>query len=64
MNLDGSGSAKIFGRTDLAVESRELAGGKGSAPIPGVLEDVVQEDGIKITRLDVENEAPLRKSAE
>ena len=30
-------------RTDLAVESRELAGGKGSAPIPGVMEDVVGE---------------------
>ncbi|MFB4330756.1 GPR endopeptidase [Paenibacillus sp. CR_12] len=44
-------------RTDLAVESRELAGGTGSAPIPGVMEDVVQEDGIKITRLDVENDA-------
>ncbi|MGG3282900.1 GPR endopeptidase [Paenibacillus solani] len=44
-------------RTDLAVESRELAGGNSNAPIPGVMEDVVQEDGIKITRLDVENDA-------
>ncbi|GAB6929535.1 GPR endopeptidase [Paenibacillus sp. JCM 10914] len=43
-------------RTDLAVESRELAGGEVN-PIPGLLEDVVQEDGIKITRLDVESEA-------
>ncbi|MGO4788136.1 GPR endopeptidase [Paenibacillus sp. 2KB_20] len=48
-------------RTDLAVESRELAGGKGGAPIPGVMEDVVQEDGIKITRLDVENDAASKQ---
>lgn len=48
-------------RTDLAVESRELAGGAGSPTIPGLLEDVVQEDGIKITRLDVENEAASQK---
>jgi len=44
-------------RTDLAVESRELAGAAGSPPIPGLMEDVVQEGGIKITRLDVENDA-------
>lgn len=47
-------------RTDLAVESRELAAGNSHAPLPGIMEEVVQEDGIKITRLDVENEAASR----
>lgn len=44
-------------RTDLAVESRELVSGEGANRIPGVFEDVKQEGGIKITRLDVQNEA-------
>lgn len=48
-------------RTDLAVESRELAGNGSEQPIPGVLEDVVQEDGIKITRLDVQNDAASQR---
>lgn len=46
-------------RTDLAVESRELAGG-GAGPVPGVVEDVQQKGGIKITRLDVQNDAASR----
>lgn len=48
-------------RTDLAVESRELASGPDGSPIPGVLEEVQQENGIKITRLDVQNEAASQK---
>lgn len=48
-------------RTDLAVESRELASGQGVKAIPGVLEDVQQEGGVKITRLDVENEAASQR---
>lgn len=44
-------------RTDLAIESRELVSGPKSPSIPGVVEDIKQEDGIKITRLDVQNEA-------
>ena len=44
-------------RTDLAVESRELVSGGEANRIPGVLEDVKQEGGIKITRLDVQNDA-------
>ncbi|KKO51278.1 GPR endopeptidase [Paenibacillus sp. DMB20] len=44
-------------RTDLAVESRELVSGREANQIPGVLEDVKQEGGIKITRLDVQNDA-------
>ncbi|MGM1046611.1 spore protease [Paenibacillus uliginis N3/975] len=48
-------------RTDLAVESRELVSGSEAPPISGVLEDVKQEDGIKITRLDVQNEAASQR---
>lgn len=48
-------------RTDLAVESRELASSPETSVIPGVLEDIKQEDGIKITRLDVQNEAASQR---
>ncbi|WP_054956688.1 GPR endopeptidase [Paenibacillus dakarensis] len=48
-------------RTDLAIESRELASGPENPVIPGVLEDIKQEDGIKITRLDVQNEAASQR---
>ncbi|GIO55661.1 GPR endopeptidase [Paenibacillus cellulositrophicus] len=42
-------------RTDLAVDAREMAGHAG--PIPGVDEEITEKDGIKITRLNVLNEA-------
>lgn len=48
-------------RTDLAVESREIVSGTEASSIPGLLEDIKQEDGIKITRLDVENESASQK---
>ncbi|NMO94861.1 GPR endopeptidase [Paenibacillus lemnae] len=48
-------------RTDLAVESKEMINSLEPAPIPGVVEDISQEDGIKITRLDVQNEAASQK---
>ncbi|QCT02150.1 germination protease [Paenibacillus algicola] len=44
-------------RTDLAVESREMLAGQEPVQIPGVVENIQQEDGIRITRLDVQNEA-------
>ena len=48
-------------RTDLAVESRELASvGGAEGSVPGVLEDVKQEGGIKITRLDVQNDGAAK----
>ncbi|MDP4097021.1 GPR endopeptidase [Paenibacillus sp. P96] len=43
-------------RTDLAIESRELAGQGQPQPIPGVHEDVEDLEDIKITRLDVLDE--------
>ncbi|MBM7565614.1 GPR endopeptidase [Paenibacillus sacheonensis] len=45
---------------DLALEAKELAESNGSGPIPGVLSDVTDEDGIKITRLDVTTEEGSR----
>ncbi|AWB45436.1 GPR endopeptidase [Paenibacillus sp. CAA11] len=47
-------------RTDLAVEAKELAEIAHGAPIPGLNEEVEEKDGIKVTRLDVTNEAASR----
>ncbi|NGM81853.1 GPR endopeptidase [Paenibacillus sp. 7124] len=44
-------------RTDLAVESKEMAQRLSNMPIPGVNEEVEESDGIKITRLAVSNDA-------
>lgn len=44
-------------RTDLAVESKELAESVHGGPVPGINEQVDEQDGIKITRLDVLDEA-------
>ncbi|AIQ65075.1 Germination protease precursor [compost metagenome] len=44
-------------RTDLAIESKELAQGfGGNQPIPGVDEQVEESEGIKVTRLGVRSE--------
>ncbi|MFD0958608.1 GPR endopeptidase [Paenibacillus chungangensis] len=43
-------------RTDLALEAKEMAEGAGGGPIPGVLSDVTEDNGISITRLHVQNE--------
>lgn len=43
-------------RTDLAVEAKELAEASQGGPISGLIEDVEDKDGIKVTRLDVTNE--------
>ncbi|NBD22889.1 GPR endopeptidase [Paenibacillus glycinis] len=45
---------------DLALEAKEMAESAGNGPIPGVLSDVSDEDGIKITRLDVTTEEGSR----
>ena len=47
-------------RTDLAVEAKELAEAAHGAPIPGLNEEVENKAGIKVTRLDVTNEAASR----
>ncbi|ASA23646.1 GPR endopeptidase [Paenibacillus donghaensis] len=44
-------------RTDLALESKEMAQGPQRTPIPGVNEEVEEADGIKVTRLAVATEA-------
>lgn len=48
-------------RTDLAVESKEIAETAYGRPVPGLNEQVDENDGIKITRLDVTNEAASRQ---
>lgn len=44
-------------RTDLALESKEMATAVHGTNIPGVLENVEEDQGIKITRIDVESQA-------
>ncbi|WP_435924791.1 GPR endopeptidase [Paenibacillus sp. DYY-L-2] len=48
-------------RTDLAVEAKEIAETAHGGPVPGLNEQVEENDGIKITRLDVANEAASRQ---
>ncbi|WP_438346905.1 GPR endopeptidase [Paenibacillus sp. FA6] len=43
-------------RTDLALDAKEMAEKRYSAPISGVDEEISENDGIKITRLNVLNE--------
>ncbi|MBO7746493.1 GPR endopeptidase [Paenibacillus sp. MWE-103] len=45
---------------DLALEAKELAESAGNGPIPGVVSEVSDDDGIKITRLDVTTEEGSR----
>ncbi|MUG45099.1 GPR endopeptidase [Paenibacillus woosongensis] len=58
MNLD---LRKYSVRTDLAVESKELAETVHGGPVTGIHEDVEEQNGIKITRLDVEDERASRQ---
>ncbi|WP_068616182.1 GPR endopeptidase [Paenibacillus tuaregi] len=48
-------------RTDLAVEAKEIAERVHGAPIPGLNEQITEDDGIKVTRLDVLNESASRQ---
>ncbi|WP_308638820.1 GPR endopeptidase [Paenibacillus silvisoli] len=45
---------------DLALEAKELAESTGNGPIPGVLSEVSEDDGITITRLQVTTEEGSR----
>ncbi|GAC42323.1 GPR endopeptidase [Paenibacillus popilliae] len=47
-------------RTDLALESREMASPDRTAAIPGVQEHVEEERGVKITRIHVQTEEGSR----
>lgn len=58
MNLD---LREYSVRTDLAVESKEMAETIHGGPVPGLNEQVEEQDGIKITRLDVTDEAASRQ---
>lgn len=58
MNLDLRNYAV---RTDLAVESKEIAETVHGGPLSGVQEQVEEQDGIKITRLDVTDENASRQ---
>lgn len=44
-------------RTDLAIEAKEMAEGGAGRTIPGVSSESLEQDGITVTRLRVENEA-------
>lgn len=48
-------------RTDLALESKEIVESFQGGPIPGLSEQVEEQNGIKITRLDVTNEEASRQ---
>lgn len=48
-------------RTDLAVESKEMAETAYGGPVPGLNEQIDENEGIKVTRLDVTNEAASRQ---
>lgn len=43
-------------RTDLALEARELAGGRDGGAIPGVQSETVEEDGVYITKIEITSE--------
>ncbi|GIP57701.1 GPR endopeptidase [Paenibacillus sp. FSL W8-0186] len=58
MNLD---LRKYSVRTDLAVESKELAETVHGGPVTGIHEEVEEQNGIKITRLDVKDERASRQ---
>ncbi|WHX47758.1 GPR endopeptidase [Paenibacillus woosongensis] len=58
MNLD---LRKYSVRTDLAVESKELAESVHGGPVTGIHEEVEEQNGIKITRLDVKDERASRQ---
>lgn len=48
-------------RTDLAVESKEIAETVYGGPVPGLNEQTEEQDGIRITRLDITNDAAARR---
>ena len=48
-------------RTDLAVESKEMISRGNSMILPGIEEHISDNEGIKITRLDVSNQASANK---
>ncbi|GJM74605.1 germination protease [Paenibacillus macerans] len=58
MNLD---LRKYSVRTDLAVEAKEMAETAHGGPVQGLNEEVTEQDGIKITRLDVTDDAASRQ---
>jgi spore protease len=47
-------------RTDLALEARDMAIEAQGGEIPGVKSEVDEDDGIKVTKIDIENEAASR----
>jgi spore protease len=47
-------------RTDLALEARESAAGPNGRPIPGVETDVLEEEGIRITKIAITSEEGSR----
>ncbi|GGA20277.1 GPR endopeptidase [Paenibacillus physcomitrellae] len=48
-------------RTDLAVDAKEIAEASYGGPIPGLNEEVEEHGGIKVTRIDVTNEAASQR---
>lgn len=47
-------------RTDLALEARDMAEKKNGSAIPGVKSDISEDNGIRVTKIHIENEAGAR----
>lgn len=47
-------------RTDLALEARDLASGASGIPIPGVHSETYEDEGIKVTKIDIASEEGSR----
>lgn len=56
MNMDKLDLKQYNVRTDLALEAKELAEVPGGSPLPGILSNMTEDNGIKITELQVQNE--------
>jgi spore protease len=47
-------------RTDLALEARDLASGASEKPIPGVHSDTYDDEGIRVTKIDITSDEGAR----
>ena len=58
----GAGFVPLYNiRTDLALEAQEIVQGQTAAEVPGVASESLQEDGISISRLQVESDEASRQ---
>lgn len=60
MRMDQLDLRQFDVHTDLALEAKEMAETANGGPIPGVISDLADEDGIKISRVHVQTEQGSR----